>query len=416
MYEKFITARRAGLQAKKERLSAMVEKNSLTAEELEAVKAELDAVIEQLDALDPASYEGDAEALKAEIVAKLSESKNEIVNECKDLVENAFRLMTIANAAEPTKKAVKSFAKVYENQIKMLQTQLGVQVFKNALTITPTGSLPVPSGVSLAEPAVILPRIFDSASEEPSAMLVGNGKGAKLRVLKMTHTGNVEDAVAEGAAKPITELTTTATDVTPLKVAVVVEDVTLEQIEFNEWLEDVLKIYCTKLLKNNLEVASVGVLDANCTAWDTTSGTSTATEAFLENIAVAGAIQLSNAKYFGKKVAYVNEGDWVANLNAQTFTAYPVENKKIAEHIEFIPSGAVPAGYMYVADSEYIRKRIFEDVFVERAVAHTHGVSGERIYNNATDYIFDLLAFFYVTDSGAVVKLDNAAVKTAIES
>ena len=404
------------MQAKKERLSEMVEKNSLTPEELEAVKAELESVIEQLEALDPETYEGDADKLKEEIIAKLSESKSEVVNECKEMVENAFRLMAIANAAEPTKKAVKSFAKAYENQIKMLQTQLGVQVFKNALTVTPTGSLPVPSGVTMAEPAVILPRIFDFATEEPSAILVGNGKGAKLRVLKMTQTGNSEQAIAEGAAKAITELTTTATDIEPLKVAVVIEDVTLEQIEFNEWLEDVLKIYCTKLLKNNLECAAVDVLDANCTVWDSTSGTSTATQAFLENIAVAGAIQLSAAKYFGKKVAFVNEGDWVANLNAQTTTAYPVENKKIAEHIEFVPSGAVPPGYMYVADAEYIRKRMFMDVFVERAISHTHNGSGLRVYNNATDYIFDLLAFFYVTDPGAVVKLDNAAVKTAIES
>lgn len=414
--KKLLTALCAGLEAKKNRLSEMLEKNSLTAEEVEAIKAEIDEIKAQLDALDPEAYEGDADALKKEIIEIISKSQSEVVNECKELVENSFRLMAIANQAEPTKKAMKSFAKVYENQIKLLQTQLGVQVFKNAITITPSGSLPVPAGVSMAEPAVILPKIFDYAAEEPSATLVGNGKGAKLRVLKLTQSGNEEDAVAEGAAKPIVDLTTTATDVTPLKVAVVVEDVTLEQIEFNDWLENVLKIYCTKLLKNNLEVACVGVLDANCTAWDTTSGTSTATEAFLENIAVAGAIQLSNSNYFGKKVAFVNEGDWVANLNAQTTTAYPVENKKIAEHITFVPSGAVPAGYMYVADADYLRKRLFLDVFVERAVAHTHGVSGERIYNNATDYIFDMLAFFYVTDDAAVVKLDNAAVKTAIES
>lgn len=412
--EKLIKALSAYFEAKQNKLGELVEKNAITPEELEAAKAELEAIKEMLDNLDPAAYEGDKDKLKEEIIAKLSETKEAIANECKEMVENSFRLMTIANAAEPTKKAVKSFAKTYENQIKLLKTQLGVQVFENAITISPAGALPVPTGVAMAEPAVILPRIFDFAEEDVTGTLEGSFRGAKLRILKVTETGNSAAAIDEGDDKPITEVTMTATDVTPLKVAVVIESVTVEQIEYNAWLEATLKIYCTKLLFNNLESAAVGVLNSNSTAYDGTSAAASVTAPFLENVAVAGATQLAAANYFGDKVAFVNEADWVVNLNAQTTTAYPVENRKIAEHIEFIPSGAVPAGYMFVADKRYIKKRMFKDVFVERAVAHTHNGTGQRIYNNATDYIFDLLAFFFVEDAGAVVKLDIAATKTVI--
>ena len=412
--EKLIKALSAYFEAKQNKLGELVQKNAITPEELEAAKAELEAIKEMLDNLDPAAYEGDKDKLKEEIIAKLSETKEAIANECKEMVENSFRLMTIANAAEPTRKAVKSFAKTYENQIKLLKTQLGVQVFENAITISPAGALPVPTGVAMAEPAVILPRIFDFAEEDVTGTLEGSFRGAKLRILKVTETGNSAAAIDEGDDKPITEVTMTATDVTPLKVAVVIESVTVEQIEYNEWLEATLKIYCTKLLFNNLESASVGVLNANSTAYDGTSAAASVTAPFLENVAVAGATQLAAANYYGPKVAFVNEADWVVNLNAQTTTAYPVENRKIAEHIEFIPSGAVPAGYMFVADKRYIKKRIFKNVFVERAVAHTHNGSGQRVYNNATDYIFDLLAFFFVEDAGAVVKLDIAATKTVI--
>lgn len=412
--EKLIKALSAYFEAKQNKLGELVKKNAITPEELEAAKAELEAIKEMLDNLDPAAYEGDKDKLKEEIIAKLSETKEAIANECKEMVENSFRLMTIANAAEPTKKAVKSFAKTYENQIKLLKTQLGVQVFENAITITPAGALPVPASVAMAEPAVILPRIFDFAEEDVTGTLEGSFRGAKLRILKVTETGNSAAAIDEGDDKPITEVTMTATDVTPLKVAVVIESVTVEQIEYNEWLEATLKIYCTKLLFNNLESASVGVLNSNSTAYDGTSAAASVTAPFLENVAVAGATQLAAANYYGPKVAFVNEADWVVNLNAQTTTAYPVENRKIAEHIEFIPSGAVPAGYMFVADKRYIKKRIFKNVFVERAVAHTHNGTGQRIYNNATDYIFDLLAFFFVEDAGAVVKLDIAATKTVI--
>lgn len=412
--EKLIKALSAYFEAKQNKLGELVKKNAITPEELEAAKAELEAIKEMLDNIDPAAYEGDKDKLKEEIIAKLSETKEAIANECKEMVENSFRLMTIANAAEPTKKAVKSFAKTYENQIKLLKTQLGVQVFENAITITPAGALPVPTGVAMAEPAVILPRIFDFAEEDVTGTLEGSFRGAKLRILKVTETGNSAAAIDEGDDKPITEVTMTATDVTPLKVAVVIESVTVEQIEYNEWLEATLKIYCTKLLFNNLESASVGVLNTNSTAYDGTSAAASVTAPFLENVAVAGATQLAAANYYGPKVAFVNEADWVVNLNAQTTTAYPVENRKIAEHIEFIPSGAVPAGYMFVADKRYIKKRIFKNVFVERAVAHTHNGTGQRIYNNATDYIFDLLAFFFVEDAGAVVKLDIAATKTVI--
>ena len=412
--EKLIKALSAYFEAKQNKLGELVQKNAITPEELEAAKAELEAIKEMLDNLDPAAYEGDKDKLKEEIIAKLSETKEAIANECKEMVENSFRLMTIANAAEPTRKAVKSFAKTYENQIKLLKTQLGVQVFENAITISPAGALPVPTGVAMAEPAVILPRIFDFAEEDVTGTLEGSFRGAKLRILKVTETGNSAAAIDEGDDKPITEVTMTATDVTPLKVAVVIESVTVEQIEYNEWLEATLKIYCTKLLFNNLESASVGVLNANSTAYDGTSAAASVTAPFLENVAVAGATQLAAANYYGPKVAFVNEADWVVNLNAQTTTAYPVENRKIAEHIEFIPSGAVPAGYMFVADKRYIKKRIFKNVFVERAIAHTHNGSGQRVYNNATDYIFDLLAFFFVEDAGAVVKLDIAATKTVI--
>ena len=34
------------------------------------------------------------------------------------------------------------------------------------------------------------------------------------------------------------------------------------------------------------------------------------------------------------------------------------ENKKIAEHIQFVASGAVPAGTMYVADARYLKKKM----------------------------------------------------------
>ena len=414
MIKKFITAMAAYLTAKQTKLQGLVESNALSAEELDATKAELESIKEFLDNLDPAAYEGDADALKAEIIAKLGEVKNAVADECKEMVENSFRLMSIAQAAEPTKKAAKSFAKTYDNQIKLLKTQLGVQTFENAITISPAGALPVPAGVAMAEPAVILPRIFDFAEEDVTGTLEGSFRGAKLRILKVTNTGNTPGAIDEGDDKPITEVTMTATDVTPLKVAVVIESVTVEQIEFNAWLEATLKIYCTKLLFNNLESAAVGVLSSNSTAYDGTSAAASVTAPFLENVAVAGATQLAAANYFGDKVAFVNEADWVVNLNAQTTTAYPVENRKIAEHIEFIPSGAVPAGTMYVADKRYIKKRMFKDVFVERAVAHTHNGTGQRIYNNATDYIFDMLAFFFVEDAGAVIKLDIATTKTVI--
>jgi len=412
--EKLVKALSAYFEAKQNKLGELVSKNAITPEELEAAKAELEAIKEMLDNLDPATYEGDKDKLKEEIIAKLSETKEEVANECKEMVENAFRLMTIANAAEPTKKAAKSFAKTYDNQIKLLKTQLGVQVFENAITISPAGALPVPAGVAMAEPAVILPRIFDFAEEDVTGTLEGSFRGAKLRILKVTQTGNTAGSIDEGDDKPITEVTMTATDVTPLKVAVVIESVTVEQVEFNAWLEATLKIYCTKLLFNNLESAAVAVLSANSTAYDGTSAAASVTVPFLENVAVAGATQLASANYYGDKVAFVNEADWVVNLNAQTTTAYPVENRKIAEHIEFIPSGAVPSGTMYVADKRYIKKRMFKDVFVERAIAHTHNGTGQRVYNNATDYIFDMLAFFFVEDAGAVVKLDIATTKTVI--
>lgn len=411
-----IAALSAYFTAKQNKLNALVEKNALTPEELDGVKAELEAIKEFLEGLDPEAYEGDATKLKEEIVAKLSEVKNAVADECKEMVENSFRLLAIANEANPSKKAKKSFAKVYENQIEMLKTQLGVQTFKNAITITPAGSLPVPTGVDYAQPNVILPRIFDFAEEDTAGKLLeGSRRGAKLRIIKISQTGNVAEAIGEGVVKPITEATFTQTDVTPLKVAVVIENVTVEQLEFNNWLEDLLKTYCSQLLFNNLEAATVGVLAANSIAYDGTSAAASVTKAFLENVAVAGAVQLASAKYFGKKVAFVNEGDWAVNLNAQTTTAYPVENKKIAEHIEFIPSGAVPSGTMYVADSRYIKKRTFDDVFIQRAVSHTHDEDGNREYTNGTDFIFDLLAFFYVTDGGAVVKLDIPTVAGVIE-
>ena len=122
--EKLIKALSAYFEAKQNKLGELVKKNAITPEELEAAKAELEAIKEMLDNLDPAAYEGDKDKLKEEIIAKLSETKEAIANECKDMVENSFRLMTIANAAEPTKKAVKSFAKTYENQIKLLKKEL----------------------------------------------------------------------------------------------------------------------------------------------------------------------------------------------------------------------------------------------------------------------------------------------------
>ena len=392
---------------------AAAEKNGLTAEEIATLKEDLQRINELVSTLQEGDEGDDIEEVRKKIVEEISKRQTDTFNECKEYVENAFRLMNIMSEGKDPQKQAKKFAKVYENQIKLLQTQLGMQVFKNAITITPAGSLPVPTGVAMAEPAVILPKIFDYA-EESIGTLTGDFRGAKLRVIVVTHTGNVAGAVAEGVNKPITEVTMTNTDVEPLKVAVVIENVTVEQMEFNDWLEDTLKIFATKLLFNNLEAAAVNVIDTNSTAYDGTSAAATVTEAFLENVAVAGASQLAAANYYGQKVAFVNEADWVNNLNAQTTQAYPIENKKIAEHIQFVASGAVPAGTMYVADARYLKKKMYKDVFVERAVSHTHSGTGARLYPNATDYIFDALAFFFVEDAKAVIKLNIAATMAVI--
>jgi len=428
MKGKFNSALRAYFEGRKKILSNEIEveekkefkDRTMSVEELQALKDDLAKINEIISSLEAGETDKTVDEIREEIVNVIKENSSKTMNECKEYVENAVRLMTIANEPTTTPAKAQEFAKVYENQIKMLQTQLGVQVFKNAIkenaiTVTPSGSLPIPSGVAMAEPAVKLPKIFEFAEEDLGGKLEGDFRGAKLRIIKVTNSGNTEGAYAEGADKTITSVTMTTTDVTPLKVATVVEGVTIEQLAFNEWMEATLKIYCSKLLFNNIEVACANVLNANSTAYDGTSGALSCKRAFLENIAVAGAIQLASAQYYGEKVAFVNEADLVTNLNAQTTTAYPVENKKIAEHITFIASGAVPSGYMYVADKAYIKKRMFKDVFVERAVSHTHDGSGNRIYTNATDFIFDLLAFFYVTDSSAVVKLKNSAVKAVIE-
>lgn len=416
MKKKAVTMLAAYFESRKTLLEnkiAAAEKNGLTAEEIQTLKDDLQRINELVSTLQEGDEGDDIEEVRKKIVEEISKRQTDTFNECKEYVENAFRLMNIMSEGKDPQKQAKKFAKVYENQIKLLQTQLGMQVFKNAITITPAGSLPVPTGVAMAEPAVILPKIFDYA-EESIGTLTGDFRGAKLRVLVVTHTGNQAGAIAEGVNKPLTDATITATDVEPLKVAVVIENVTVEQIEFNDWLEDVLKIFATKLLFNNLEAAAVNVLDTNSTAYDGTSAAATVTEAFLENVAVAGASQLAAANYYGQKVAFVNEADWVNNLNAQTTTAYPVENKKIAEHIQFVASGAVPAGTMYVADARYLKKKMYKDVFVERAVSHTHSGTGARLYPNATDYIFDALAFFFVEDAKAVIKLNIAATMAVI--
>lgn len=422
MKKKFTTALKSYFEGRKKLLQNEIEveekkeykDRAMTAEELQALKNDLAKVTEIIESLDAETSDKSIEEVREEIVKVIGDKNDKTLNECKEYVENAVRLMAIASEPNPTPKQAKQFAKVYENQIKLLKTQLGVQVLENAITITPSGSLPIPSGVAMAEPAVKLPKVFEYADEDVSGVLEGAFRGSKLRIIKVTQTGNTEGAIAEFAEKSITAVTFTTTDVTPLKVATVVEGVSIEQMEFNEWLEATLKIYCTKLLFNNIEAAAIGVLDNNSTAYDGTSGAGSCTTAFLENIAVAGAIQLASANYFGEKVAFVNEADWVTNLNAQTTTAYPVENKKIAEHITFVPSGAVAKGYMYVADKRFIKKRMFKDVFVERAVSHVHDASGNRIYNNATDFIFDMLAYFFVEDSGAVIKLENSVVAGVI--
>ena len=416
MKKKAVTMLAAYFESRKTLLEnkiAGAEKNGLTAEEIQTLKDDLQRINELVSTLQEGDEGDDIEEVRKKIVEEISKRQTDTFNECKEYVENAFRLMNIMTEGKDAQKQAKKFAKVHENQIKLLQTQLGMQVFKNAITITPAGSLPVPTGVAMAEPAVILPKIFDYA-EDSVGTLTGDFRGAKLRVIVVTHTGNVEGAVAEGVNKPITEVTMATTDVEPLKVAVVIENVTVEQIEFNDWLEATLKIFATKLLFNNLEAAAVNVLDTNSTAYDGTSAAATVTEAFLENVAVAGASQLAAANYYGQKVAFVNEADWVNNLNAQTTTAYPVENKKIAEHIQFVASGAVPTGTMYVADARYLKKKMYKDVFVERAVSHTHSGTGARLYPNATDYIFDALAFFFVEDANAVIKLDIATTMAVI--
>ena len=411
---------------------AAAEKNGLTAEEIATLKEDLQRINELVSTLQEGDEGDDIEDVRKKIVEEISKRQTDTFNECKEYVENAFRLMNIMTEGKDPQKQAKKFAKVYENQIKLLQTQLGMQVFKNALTITPEGSLPVPAGVAMAEPAVVLPDIFDFADEAIPLMIQGNFSGAKLRIIKVTSTNNSTNpasaalygATGEGVVKPITDATMATVDVSPLKVAVVIEGVTIEQVEFNDWLEATLKTYATKLLFANLETASVGQLNANSTAYDGVSGAGTATVAFLENIAVAGVSQLAASNYYGRKrtadrkpyVAFVNVADYVNNLNAQTLQAYPIENRKIAEHIEFVASGAVPAGTMYVADPKYIHKKMYKDVFVERAVSHTHAANGARNYPNATDYIFDVLAYFFVEDAGAVVKIDIAEAKGVVEN
>lgn len=403
------------LVAQYENKIAEGEKNGLTAEDIATLKERVARINEFVASLQESTEGDDIETIYKKIIAEITKRNDEVLNECTKIVENAFKFYNIAKEGKTDTPHVKEFAKLYENQIKALQTQLGVQVFKNALTITPAGSLPTPAGVALAEPAFILPKIFDYATEAVDGILQGSFSGAKLRVLKVTQSGNVASAVAEGANKAITDVTMSATDVSPLKVAVVIENVTVEQIEFNEWLEATLKIYATKLLFNNLESAAVAVLSANSVAYDGTSAANTVAVPYLENIAVAGASQLAKANYFGKKVAFVNEADWLNNLNAQDADATPVENAKIGEHITFVPSGAVPAGTMYVADVRYLKKKMYKDVFVERATSHTHNGDGLRLYPNATDYIFDVLAYFFVEDSSAVVKLDIATVSGVIK-
>ena len=431
MKKKLITALTAYFNGRKELLEntikqGEVKENGISAEEIAKLKEDLARVNELVASLQESEEGDDEEVIRKKITEIISKGDTQVMNECKEYMENSFRLWKIATENSPATEAkTKEFKKLYENQIKALQTQLGVQVFENALTITPSGSLPVPTAVAMAEPAVVLPKIFEYAEEAVSGILVGGAfRGAKLRVIKVTSTNDSTNpasaalygATGEGVNKPITDVTMSATDVTPLKVAVVIENVTVEQIEFNDWLEATLKIYATKLLFANLETAAVSVLSANSVNYDGTSAAGTATIAFLENVAVAGASQLAAANYFGQKVAFVNEADWVNNLNAQTTMGYPVENKKIAEHIKFVASGAVPAGTMYVVDARYLKKKMYKDVFVERAVSHTHAASGARQYPNATDYIFDVLAYFFVEDAGAVVKINIATAKTVIEN
>ena len=410
-----------------------VKENGITAEEIASLKADLERVNEIISSLQEGDEEDDEETIRKRITEIITKGNAEVLNDCKELIENSFNMYRIATSDEPlTPAKTKEFKKLYENEIKLLQTQLGAQVFKNALTITPEGSLPVPAGVAMAEPAVVLPDIFDFADEAIPLMIQGNFSGAKLRIIKVTSTNNstspasanLYGATAEGVVKPITDATMATIDVSPLKVAVVIEGVTIEQVEFNDWLEATLKTYATKLLFANLETAAVGQLYANSTAYDGVSGAGTATVAFLENIAVAGVSQLAASNYYGRKrtadrkpyVAFVNVADYVNNLNAQTLQAYPIENRKIAEHIEFVASGAVPAGTMYVADPKYIQKKMYKDVFIERAVSHTHAAGGARQYPNATDYIFDALAYFFVEDSGAVVKINIAEAKEVVEN
>ena len=432
MKKKLLTALQAYFNGRKELLENTikqnegVKENGLSAEEIQRIKDDLARVTELVSSLQESEEGDDEETIRKKITEIISKGDSQVMNECKEYMENSFRLWKIATENSPATEAkTKEFKKLYENQIKALQTQLGVQVFENALTITPSGSLPVPTAVAMAEPAVVLPKIFEYAEEAVSGILVGGAfRGAKLRVIKVTSTNNSTNpasaalygATGEGVNKPITDVTMSATDVEPLKVAVVIENVTVEQIEFNDWLEATLKIYATKLLFANLETAAVAALNTAATAYNGTSAAGTATIAFLENVAVAGASQLAAANYYGQKVAFVNEADWVNNLNAQTTMGYPVENKKIAEHIKFVASGAVPAGTMYVVDARYLKKKMYKDVFVERAISHTHASNGTRNYPNATDYIFDVLAYFFVEDAGAVVKIDIAEAKEVVEN
>ena len=440
MKKKLLTALQAYFNGRKELLENTikqnegVKENGLSAEEIQRIKDDLARVTELVSSLQESEEGDDEETIRKKITEIISKGDTQVMNECKEYMENSFRLWKIATENSPATEAkTKEFKKLYENQIKALQTQLGVQVFENALTITPSGSLPVPTAVAMAEPAVVFPDIFDYADEAVDGVLVGAPfRGAKLRVIKVTSTNNsttpasavLYGATGEGVNKPITDVTMSATDVDPLKVAVVIENVTVEQIEFNDWLEATLKIYATKLLFANLETAAVSILNANSVAYDETSAAGTATVAFLENVAVAGVSQLAAANYYGRKrttgrkayVAFVNVADWVNNMNAQTTQAYPIENRKIVEHIEFIPSGAVPAGTMYVADPKYLKKKMYKDVFVERAISHTHASNGTRNYPNATDYIFDVLAYFFVEDAGAVVKIDIAEAKEVVEN
>ena len=139
MKKKLLTALQAYFKGRKELLENTikqnegVKENGLSAEEIQRIKDDLARVTELVSSLQETEEGDDEETIRKKITEIITKGDSQVMNECKELVENSFRLWKIATEnGAPTEAKTKEFKKLYENQIKALQTQLGVQVFENA--------------------------------------------------------------------------------------------------------------------------------------------------------------------------------------------------------------------------------------------------------------------------------------------